>query len=98
MRRAWLEFGVLAALLVSFLTVPLPLPHVATATVWAGLATAHVVRRRRIYAGLLRRGGDTAGQHVEGGVGAVAPRHAEVEPGCQEALLDTCLLGDSEVR
>jgi hypothetical protein len=32
MRRLWLEIGVLAALLASFLTIPLPLPHVGTAT------------------------------------------------------------------
>lgn len=54
MKRLWLEFGVLAALLASFLTVPLPLPHVVAGTCWAALTAQHVVRRRRIYAALLR--------------------------------------------
>ncbi len=54
MRRLWLELGVLAALLASFVTVALPLLHVLTATVWAALTAMHVARRRRIYAALLR--------------------------------------------
>lgn len=52
--RATVEFGVLAALLVSFVTIPLPVPHVVTAIAWTTLTAIHVVRRRRIYAGLLR--------------------------------------------
>lgn len=54
MRRLRLELGVLAALLASFLTVPLPLPHVAATTVWTALTAMHVARRRRLYAALLR--------------------------------------------
>lgn len=49
MRRLLLELGVLATLLVSFLTISLPLPHVLTATAWASLTCLHVARRRRIY-------------------------------------------------
>jgi hypothetical protein len=45
---------VLAALLVSFGTIPLPVPHVVTAIAWVALTGIHVVRRHRIYAGLLR--------------------------------------------
>ncbi|MGA9310213.1 MAG: hypothetical protein WBV74_07560 [Pseudonocardiaceae bacterium] len=52
--RATLELGVLAALLVSFVTIPLPVPHVVTAIAWVALTAIHVVRRRRIYAALLR--------------------------------------------
>jgi len=52
--RAILELGVLAALLVSFVTIPLPVPHVVIAIAWVALTGIHVVRRRRIYAGLLR--------------------------------------------
>lgn len=54
MRRLPLELSVLAALLVSFLIVPLPLPHVAAAMAWAALTALHVARRRRIYTALLR--------------------------------------------
>jgi len=56
MRRLRLELSVLAALLVSFLTIPLPLPHVVSATAWASLTFAHVARRRRIYLAFLRSG------------------------------------------
>lgn len=56
MKRLRLELGVLAALLASFLTVPLPLPHVVVGTVWVALTAVHVVRRRRLYAALLRCG------------------------------------------
>ena len=52
--RATVELGVLAALLVSFVTIPLPVPHVVTAIAWVALTGIHVVRRRRVYAGLLR--------------------------------------------
>jgi hypothetical protein len=55
MRRCEAELGVLATLLVSFLTIPLPLPHVLTATVWVALSCLHVARRRRIYLTLLHR-------------------------------------------
>jgi hypothetical protein len=54
------ELGVLAALLVSFVTIPLPVPHIATATAWATLTAIHVVRRRRLYLGLLRSAGSRA--------------------------------------
>ncbi len=54
MRRLLLELGVLATLLASFLTVPLPLPHVVTATVWLALTGVHVARRHRIYVSVLR--------------------------------------------
>jgi hypothetical protein len=49
-----LEFGVLLALLASFVTIPLPVPHVVTGIAWVALTAIHVVRRRRIYAALLR--------------------------------------------
>lgn len=51
---ALLELGVLVMLLVSFLTIPLALPHLVTGTVWMALTAAHVARRRRIYRALLR--------------------------------------------
>ncbi|MGH3767112.1 MAG: MDM10-complementing protein 1 domain-containing protein [Pseudonocardiaceae bacterium] len=53
-RRLLVELGVLAALLASLLTIPLPLPHVATATGWLALTAVHVARHRRSYVGLLR--------------------------------------------
>lgn len=56
MRRLRPELAVLVALLASFLTIPLRLPHVAAAIVWAALTAVHVARRRRIYAALLRSG------------------------------------------
>jgi hypothetical protein len=54
--RRWLlvELGVLATLLVSFLTVPLPLPHVTAGTMWVALMAVHGARRRRSYTALLR--------------------------------------------
>lgn len=54
--RLWLEIAVLAALLASFLTIPLAVPHIAFGVVWATLAAVHVARRRRIYGAVLRRG------------------------------------------
>jgi hypothetical protein len=56
MSRLRLELAVLVTLLASLLTVPLPLPHVAIAMAWAVLTAVHLVRRRRIYAALLRSG------------------------------------------
>jgi hypothetical protein len=50
----------LVALLVSFVTVPLLVPHVVTAIAWVALTTVHVMRRRRLYAGLLRSAGSGA--------------------------------------
>lgn len=55
MNRLLPELAVGATLLVSFLTIPLPLPHVASAAAWAALTCVHVARRRRIYLVLLRR-------------------------------------------
>jgi hypothetical protein len=52
--RAILELGVLAALLVSFATIPLPVPHAVTAIAWTTLTAVYVMRRRWIYAALLR--------------------------------------------
>jgi hypothetical protein len=49
-----LEFGILAALLASFLTVPLPVPHIVGGAAWAALAGLHVARRRRLYTAVVR--------------------------------------------
>lgn len=49
------DLGVLATLLASLVTVPLPLPHVATATAWIVLTCWHAARHRRLYLAALRR-------------------------------------------
>ncbi|HEY3894321.1 MAG TPA: hypothetical protein VGL88_03025 [Pseudonocardiaceae bacterium] len=54
MKRLLLELGALGMLLASFLTIPLPVPHIVTGAVWMALTAAHVARRRRIYRAFLR--------------------------------------------
>jgi hypothetical protein len=54
MRYLQLELGVLAVLLASFLTIPRQVPHIVAGVAWTLLTGAHVARRRRVYAAIVR--------------------------------------------
>lgn len=56
MRRLWLELSVLTTLFVSFMTIPLEIPHLVSSGIWIALTGLHVYRRRNIYLSVLRRG------------------------------------------